>query len=206
MLNGRQHVGVSVTIATSLEDACAALTAEPGSLVLAGGTDLMVEVNRGSRRIGNVVALNRIPELAGWHLIGDELRLGAGVTFAEICDPEIAALVPALAQAARTVGSPQIRNAATIGGNIATNAGGINVIRHGMTREWVVGLKVVTGAGDILDFNHGLIKNNTGYDFRHLFIGSEGTLGVICEATIQLTKPPEESVVLMLGWITSMQS
>jgi CO/xanthine dehydrogenase FAD-binding subunit len=120
MLNGRQHVGVSVTIATSLEDACAALTAEPGSLVLAGGTDLMVEVNRGSRRIGNVVALNRIPELAGWHLIGDELRLGAGVTFAEICDPEIAALVPALAQAARTVGSPQIRNAATIGGNIAT--------------------------------------------------------------------------------------
>ncbi len=86
-----------------------------------------------------------------------------------------------------------------IGGNIATNAGGINVIRYGMTREWVVGLKVVTGAGDILDFNHGLIKNNTGYDFRHLFIGSEGTLGVICEATIQLTKPPEESVVLMLG-------
>ena len=86
-----------------------------------------------------------------------------------------------------------------IGGNIATNAGGINVIRYGMTREWVLGLKVVTGAGDILEFNHGLIKNNTGYDFRHLFIGSEGTLGVICEATIQLTKPPEESVVLMLG-------
>ncbi len=120
MLNGRQHVGVSVTIATSLEDACAALAAEPGSLVLAGGTDLMVEVNRGSRRIGNVVALDRIPEIADWQLTGDVLRLGAGVTFAEICEPGIAALVPALAQAARTVGSPQIRNAATIGGNIAT--------------------------------------------------------------------------------------
>jgi FAD/FMN-containing dehydrogenase len=86
-----------------------------------------------------------------------------------------------------------------IGGNIATNAGGINVIRYGMTREWVLGLKVVTGEGDILEFNHGLIKNNTGYDFRHLFIGSEGTLGIICEATIQLTKPPEDSVVIMLG-------
>ncbi|MBC8194810.1 MAG: FAD binding domain-containing protein [Acidimicrobiia bacterium] len=120
MLNGRQHVGVPVTIATSLEDACAALAADPDSLVLAGGTDLMVEVNRGSRRIGNVVTLNRVPELGAWRRDGGQLRLGAGVTFGEISRPEIASLLPALAQAARTVGSPQIRNAATLGGNIAT--------------------------------------------------------------------------------------
>ena len=86
-----------------------------------------------------------------------------------------------------------------IGGNIATNAGGINVIRYGMTRDWVMGLKVVNGAGDILELNRGLVKNNTGYDFRHLFIGSEGTLGLICEATIQLTRPPADSTVLVLG-------
>ena len=86
-----------------------------------------------------------------------------------------------------------------IGGNIATNAGGINVIRYGMTRQWVAGLTVVTGAGDILELNRGLMKNNTGYDFRHLFIGSEGTLGLICEATIQLTRAPEDKVVMVLG-------
>src|SRR5690606_20553292 len=64
-----------------------------------------------------------------------------------------------------------------IGGNVATNAGGIHVIRYGSTREQVTGLKVVTGNGDILDLNRGLIKNNCGLDLRHLFIGSEGILG-----------------------------
>lgn len=86
-----------------------------------------------------------------------------------------------------------------IGGNIATNAGGIKVIRYGMTRDWVVGLKVVTGTGEILDLNKGLIKNNTGYDFRHLFIGSEGTLGFIVEATLKLTQPPENLTAVVLG-------
>ncbi|MGV6807500.1 MAG: FAD-binding oxidoreductase [bacterium] len=86
-----------------------------------------------------------------------------------------------------------------IGGNIATNAGGIKVIRYGMTREWVRGLTVVTGAGDILDLNRGLVKNNSGYDFRHLFIGSEGTLGIICEASIALARPPRDLAVMVLG-------
>ena len=86
-----------------------------------------------------------------------------------------------------------------IGGNIATNAGGIKVIRYGMTRDWVKGLKVVTGKGDLLDLNKGLTKNATGYDLRHLFIGSEGTLGLIAEATIQLTRTPKDCQVLVLG-------
>ena len=86
-----------------------------------------------------------------------------------------------------------------IGGNIATNAGGINVIRYGMTREWVAGLKVVTGTGELLDLNRGLVKNNTGYDFRHLFVGSEGTLGLIVEATMRLSRPPASTSVLVLG-------
>ena len=86
-----------------------------------------------------------------------------------------------------------------IGGNIATNAGGIKVIRYGMTRDWVLGLRVVTGSGELLELNQGLLKNNTGYDLRHLFIGSEGTLGLICEATIQLVRPPAELSVLVLA-------
>lgn len=86
-----------------------------------------------------------------------------------------------------------------IGGNIATNAGGIKVIRYGMTREWIVGLRVVTGAGELLDCNRGLVKNATGVDFRHLFIGSEGTLGFIVEADVRLLSPPEPQRVMVLG-------
>jgi FAD/FMN-containing dehydrogenase len=86
-----------------------------------------------------------------------------------------------------------------IGGNIATNAGGIKVIRYGMTRDWVAGLKVVTGNGDILELNRGLLKNNAGYDLRQLFIGGEGTLGFIVEATMRLARPPVGLTALVLG-------
>ncbi|MCB1691230.1 MAG: FAD-binding oxidoreductase [Pseudomonadales bacterium] len=86
-----------------------------------------------------------------------------------------------------------------IGGNIATNAGGIKVLRYGMTRRYVAGLKVVTGAGELLDLNRGLTKNATGYDFRHLFVGSEGTLGFIVEATMQLVPPPGPLAVALLA-------
>jgi len=86
-----------------------------------------------------------------------------------------------------------------VGGSIATNAGGIRVLRYGMTRDWVRGLKVVTGSGELLELNRGLIKNNTGLDLRHLMIGSEGTLGIIVEATLGLLPAPPESSVLLLG-------
>ena len=86
-----------------------------------------------------------------------------------------------------------------IGGNIATNAGGIKVIRYGMTRDWVLGLKVVTGTGEIIELNNALLKNNAGYDLRHLFIGAEGTLGFVVEATIRLTRPPKNLTALVLG-------
>tara|TARA_R110001583_G_scaffold42509_18_gene135183 strand:- start:6388 stop:7824 length:1437 start_codon:yes stop_codon:yes gene_type:complete len=86
-----------------------------------------------------------------------------------------------------------------IGGNISTNAGGIKVIRYGMTRDWVAGLTVVTGKGDIVRLNKDLLKNNTGYDMRHLFIGGEGTLGFVTEATMRLARPPKNLTVLVLG-------
>jgi FAD/FMN-containing dehydrogenase len=86
-----------------------------------------------------------------------------------------------------------------IGGNVATNAGGIRVLRYGMTREQVTGLKVVTGNGDILDLNRGLVKNNCGPDLRHLFIGSEGILGFICEVTVRLQPPPPPQSVMVVA-------
>ncbi|MDX1452909.1 MAG: FAD-binding oxidoreductase [Oleiphilaceae bacterium] len=86
-----------------------------------------------------------------------------------------------------------------LGGNLSTNAGGIKVIKYGMSRDWVLGLKVVTGAGEILELNRDLLKNNTGYDLRHLFIGAEGTLGFITEATMRLTRQPNNLTVLVLG-------
>jgi FAD/FMN-containing dehydrogenase len=91
------------------------------------------------------------------------------------------------------------RGSCTIGGNIATNAGGIRVIRYGNTREWIAGLKVVTGTGELLDLNRGLIKNSSGYDLRHLMIGSEGTLGLVVEARVRLTEPPPASSVMLFA-------
>lgn len=93
------------------------------------------------------------------------------------------------------------RGSSQIGGNIATNAGGIKVLRYGLTRDWVMGLKVVTGKGDLLELNRSLIKNATGFDLRHLFIGSEGILGFIVEAEIKLALTPPPLQVLVMGAI-----
>lgn len=97
------------------------------------------------------------------------------------------------------------RGSSQIGGNIATNAGGIKVVRYGLTREWVLGLKVVTGAGEVLELNKGLIKNATGFDLRQMFIGSEGSLGFITEATMKLIPKPPSAQVLLLG-LTDLNS
>lgn len=91
------------------------------------------------------------------------------------------------------------RGSCSIGGNIATNAGGIRVIRYGNTREWIAGLTLVAGNGELLQLNRGLIKNSSGYDLRQLVIGSEGTLGVVVEATLRLTNPPPPSQVMLLA-------
>ena len=79
----------------------------------------------------------------------------------------------------------------TIGGNLGTNAGGTQVVRYGNTRELCLGLEVVTAQGEIWSGLTGLRKDNTGYDLRHLFIGSEGTLGVITAATMRLYPLPK---------------
>ena len=112
--------GVSVHVAESLEEVCELLAADPAASLLAGGTDFMVEVNYNRRRPASVIAIDRVRELTGWRRHNGAVEMGAAMTYAEMEHPLFAAYVPALAQAARTVGSPQIRNAGTLGGNLAT--------------------------------------------------------------------------------------
>jgi FAD/FMN-containing dehydrogenase len=91
------------------------------------------------------------------------------------------------------------KGSSTVGGNIATNAGGVKVIRWGLTRNWVLGLRAVLASGDVLECDTALEKNNTGPDLRQLFIGSEGTLGVVTEATLKLVRLPRRLDVLLFG-------
>lgn len=113
---------MTVLVPATLDEALAHLAQDPSLHVLAGGTDLMVEVNMGHRRPPGVLAVDRLAELRGWR--HDEAAgtvwLGAGLTYGAMAAPAFAALLPALTEAARTVGSPQIRNAGTIGGNLGT--------------------------------------------------------------------------------------
>ena len=85
-----------------------------------------------------------------------------------------------------------------IGGNIATNAGGVHVLRYGSMRERILGLQAVTGTGEILNLGKGLIKNATGYSLMHLLIGSEGTLAFITGAVVKLLSPPPENPLVFL--------
>ena len=139
-----------------------------------------------------VIAFDYMNEISDFNAVDRTVKCGAGVvteqlqTFAE----EQGLFYPVDFASA---GSSQL------GGNISTNAGGIKVIRYGMTRDWVAGLTVVTGKGDVLTLNKDLVKNNTGYDMRQLFIGGEGTLGFITEATMRLTRPAKNLTVLVLG-------
>ncbi|WP_374213365.1 xanthine dehydrogenase family protein subunit M [Streptomyces sp. G1] len=112
----------SVTLPASLDEAVAALAAMPAAVPVAGGTDLMAAVNAGLLRPAALVGLGRINEIRGWQYQDGHALLGAGLTHARMGRPDFAALIPALAAAARAAGPPQIRNAGTLGGNIATAA------------------------------------------------------------------------------------
>ena len=139
-----------------------------------------------------VVAFDYMNSISDFNAMDKTVRCGAGVITEQLQNyaEEQGLFYPVDFASA---GSSQI------GGNIGTNAGGIKVIRYGMTRDWVAGLTVVTGKGDILELNKDLVKNNTGYDMRQLFIGGEGTLGFVTEATMRLTRPAKNLTVLVLG-------
>jgi FAD/FMN-containing dehydrogenase len=91
------------------------------------------------------------------------------------------------------------RGSCQIGGCISTNAGGLKVIKYGMTRELVLGLEIVTPTGNILYLNSNLHKNNSGYDLKQYFIGAEGTLGLITKATLKIVPKPKDLQLALLA-------
>ena len=91
------------------------------------------------------------------------------------------------------------RGTCTIGGNVATNAGGINVLRYGMVRNLIVGLEVVLMDGTVMSSMYPMLKNNTGYDLKQLFVGSEGTLGVITRVMVRLYPLPTSRQTAMVA-------
>jgi CO/xanthine dehydrogenase FAD-binding subunit len=111
---------VDVLTPRSLAEALELKAAQPDAVPIQGGTDVMVALNFDRARPETVLNLNEVEELRGWSRENGTLRLGAGLTYAEAMHGEIAELFPSLAEASRTVGSPQIRNRGTIGGNLGT--------------------------------------------------------------------------------------
>jgi CO/xanthine dehydrogenase FAD-binding subunit len=111
---------VEVLSPRSLEEALALKAERPDARPIQGGTDVMVELNFDRARPEAILNLNEVSELRGWSRENGAVRLGAGLTYTEAMEPELAGVLPALAEASRTVGSPQIRNRGTLGGNLGT--------------------------------------------------------------------------------------
>ncbi|WP_394847992.1 FAD-binding oxidoreductase [Pendulispora brunnea] len=139
-----------------------------------------------------VLSLSRMRRMDPVDTVGNTVRVQAGAITEAVhahCEPH--GLTWPVDFASK--GSSQV------GGNIATNAGGVKVIRYGLTRQWVLGLQVVLANGKVLELGGALEKNNTGADLRQLFIGSEGTLGVITEATLKLSRRPGKLDVFLFA-------
>ncbi|HSM21837.1 MAG TPA: FAD-binding oxidoreductase, partial [Rubrivivax sp.] len=134
----------------------------------------------GTQLLLSLARLNRVRAIADAHL---PLTAAAG------CVLQAAQQAAAERRLLRPL-SLAAEGSCTIGGNLATNAGGTQVLRWGNARELCLGLEVVTAAGQVWDGLSGLRKDNTGYDLRHLMIGSEGTLGIITAATLKLAPLP----------------
>ncbi|MFV0278570.1 MAG: FAD-binding oxidoreductase [Parahaliea sp.] len=168
------------------------LAAREGIAIVPSGGRTGLSAGAVARRGELVLVLDRLNAIADFNPVERSVRCGAGVVTEQLQQfAEAQGLFYPVDFA--SAGSSQL------GGNIATNAGGIKVSRHGMTRDWVAGLKLVTGTGELLDLNRGLVKNNAGYDLRQLVIGAEGTLGIVVEATMRLARPPRDPAVLVLG-------
>jgi FAD/FMN-containing dehydrogenase len=139
-----------------------------------------------------VLSLRRFDDLGPVDVLAGQLTVGAGVT--------LAALQAHAATAGLAFGvDTGARDSATIGGMIATNAGGVHVVRHGPMRAQVVGVEAVLGTGGVVSRLGGLVKDNTGYDLAQLLCGSEGTLAVVTGARLRLVADEPHVVVALLA-------
>lgn len=166
-------------------DARTPIVPQGGNTGLVGGSiPLCGEVVLSTQRFDHIGEVDRLAR---------QVTVGAGVA---LVDVQRAALDSGL----RYPVDFGARESATIGGTIATNAGGISVLRYGMTRRHVVGIEAVLGTGEVLSHLGGLIKDNTGYDLAGLLCGSEGTLGVVTAARLQLVPDHPHRSTALIGF------
>jgi FAD/FMN-containing dehydrogenase len=152
--------------------------------LVGGGVPLAGEIVLSLRRLAGVTDVDRL---------GGQLSVGAGTTVADV--------QAAAASAGWDYGVDLAsRDSATIGGTIATNAGGLQVLRHGSTRAQLMGYEAVLGTGETVSHMGGLMKDNTGYDLGGLLCGSEGTLGVVTVARVRLVPQSPERVTSILAF------
>lgn len=176
VLRPKSTADVSVIVALGREHGVS-LVPQGGNTGYCGGA---TPDNTGTQAI---VSLERMSSIRGLDRIGFTISVDAGATLQAIHD---AASAAGLAFGL-SLGS---QGSCTIGGNIATNAGGISVLRYGMARELVLGLEVVLPDGSVFNDMRALRKDNTGYDVKQLFVGSEGSLGIITGAVLKLHPMP----------------
>lgn len=171
-------------VAEACRSAGAAIVPQGGNTGLVGG---------GVPRDGEVVVSTR--RLDGLDPVDEatgQLTVGAGVTLAAVAEHvRGAGLDPGVDLAAR--------DSATVGGMVATNAGGVRVVRHGMMRTRVAGLEAVLADASVVTRLHGLAKDNTGYDLTQLLVGSEGTLGVVTRVRLRLVPLLPQRVTAIVG-------
>ncbi len=139
-----------------------------------------------------VVSLRRLSRVGPVDAAAGQLTAGAGVTLADV---QAAAREAGWAYGVDLGG----RDSATIGGNVATNAGGLRVLRYGDTRAQLLGVQAVLGTGDVVEHLGGLVKDNTGYALHSLLCGSEGTLGLVTAVRLRLVPPAPARVAAILG-------
>ena len=200
----KRYVGIALAVvrpANALEvaavvQACAAfgvgVVAQGGNTGLVGGS---VPDASGTQVLLSLTRMNRIRNIDPHNLT---ITVDAGCVLQVVQEA-------AAAQGFLFGLSLAAEGSCTIGGNLATNAGGTQVLRYGNAREQCLGLEVVTAQGELWSGLSGLRKDNTGYDLRDLFVGSEGTLGVITAATLKLVPQPAARVTAMAS-LTSLES
>ncbi|MFZ0249530.1 MAG: FAD-binding oxidoreductase [Acidimicrobiales bacterium] len=178
---------VAAVVAVCREAGVALVPQGGNTGLVGGGVPLAGEV---------VLSLRRLAGVSDIDPLGGQLSVGAGTTIADV---QAAATSAGWAYGVDLAS----RDSATIGGTMATNAGGLQVLRHGSTRAQLVGFEAVLGTGDAISHMGGLIKDNTGYDLGGLLCGSEGTLGVVTAARLRLVPQTPERVVSILAFASS---
>ena len=139
-----------------------------------------------------IISLLRLTELGAVDGLAGQVTVGAGATLGDVQRHAVAAGWNYGVDLAA-------RDSATIGGTVATNAGGIHVIAHGMTRAQVVGIEAVLPDGSVISHLSGMLKDNTGYDLAGLLCGSEGTLGIITSVRLKLHRPLGRTTLSLVG-------